>query len=71
MKMTISDEWTPAERMKVASILLSEIQRDIYADTYNLHDRPNITSVQHVLNDDVVVLNQYKVSLYNILDKIT
>ena len=70
MKITISDEWTPAERMKVASVLLSEIQKDIYAGNYSLPGRPNISSVEQVLNADAGLLNQHKDSLYDILDKL-
>ena len=69
--MTISDDWTPDERMKVASVLLSEIQKDIYAGNYSLPGRPNISSVEQVLNADAGLLNLYKDSLYSILDKIT
>ena len=70
MRMTISDEWIPEERMKVASILLSEIQKDIYAGRYGWFGRPNITSVQHVLSTEAAVLNQHRESLNAMLDKI-
>jgi len=68
MRMTISAEWTPEERLKVASILLSEIQKDIYAGRYGWLGRPNITSVQHILNQEAAVLNQNRESLNAVLD---
>jgi hypothetical protein len=70
MRMTISDGWTPEERMKVASILLSEIQKDIYAGKYSWVGRPNITSVQHVLNAEAAILNQNRESLNAMLEGI-
>ena len=70
MRMTISAVWTPEERLKVASILLSEIQKDIYDGRYGWLGRANITSVLHVLNTEAAELNQYRESLHAMLDEI-
>ena len=70
MRMTISKDWTPAERMKVATILLKMIQDDIYADRYSMIGRPNITSVQHILNCDSSELEPHREELEAMLEGI-
>jgi hypothetical protein len=65
--MTISDDWTPTERIRVATILLTEIQKDIYADRYGLTGRPNITIVRMVLGADALQLNQIRDSIEDFL----
>ena len=65
--MTISDNWIPEERIMVATVLLSIIQSDIYANKYGLPGRPNITSVLHVLHEEAAVLNQFRESLDTVL----
>jgi hypothetical protein len=49
VKFTISRDWTPEKRIRIASAMLSGIQKDIYADRYSEPGRPNITSVQGIL----------------------
>ena len=52
--------WTCEERIRIVSILLKDIQTDIYANCYSAVGRPNITSVLHILHDPPETLEDYK-----------
>ena len=57
--MTISDDWTPTERIRVATILLSEILKDIYD--------PTLALARMVLGADVQQLNAIRDSIEDFL----
>jgi hypothetical protein len=54
----ISKDWTAEERIKLATLILGDIQMDIPAGRYSEPGRPNITTVTHILNDSRENLEQ-------------
>jgi hypothetical protein len=67
--MKLSGQWTPEERIYVAVVLLTGIQRDIYAGCYSVPGRPNITSVQHLLTMPAEELGDYLEITQKLLDE--
>ncbi len=65
--MKISKEWTLEERIKIATAVLGEVQKDIYAGNYSQIGRPNITSVQLILNADAAELETARGSIEELL----
>ena len=59
----ISRLWTLEERVRVVQAMLTLIQDDIYAGTYSVPGRPNITSVQHIFGEPVDVLESYRADI--------
>lgn len=59
-KLEISKDWTPEDRLLVIAAILPGLQDDIYAGRYSAGDRPNITTLQHVIADRAEVLEWYR-----------
>ena len=59
IEVTVSEQWTPEERVNIVTVLLLAIQDDIYKGTYSKLGRPNITSVLHVLHESAETLNKF------------
>ncbi len=56
----LSPKWSAEDRLLVVAALLPAIQEDIYAGRYSAAGRPNITSLQHIINDPAEVLEEYR-----------
>lgn len=59
MKSSISRRWTPEDRLLAIATLLPQIQDDIYNGRYSEIGRPNITTLQHIINESPECLNQH------------
>jgi hypothetical protein len=62
-----SSEWTPQDRLELASALLELIERDVYAGRYGRVGRPNFTSVQLVHRESADVLESARDSAREML----
>jgi hypothetical protein len=59
MKTAISRRWTPEDRLAAIALLLPIIQDDIYKGRYSDAGRPNITTLQHIINESPECLNKH------------
>lgn len=59
MKSSISRRWTPEDRLAAIAALLPGIQDDIYKGRYSEIGRPNITTLQHIINESPECLNEH------------
>jgi hypothetical protein len=64
---SVSEGWTLAERTRVALAMLNLIQADIYAGSYSVIGRPNITSIQHVFAEDAATLEEHRAHIEQVL----
>jgi hypothetical protein len=65
----ISEDWTLAERCRVAMAMLKLIQTDIYAGKYSIPGRPNITSIQHIMTMSTADIEVYRLHIEGVLDE--
>jgi hypothetical protein len=63
----VSKDWTITERARVALAMLNLIQADIYAGSYSVIGRPNITSIQHVFAEDAATLEEHRAHIEQVL----
>ena len=60
MRITISKDWTPIEKIKIAFVMTDRIRDDINMERYGLRGRYNIQSIHEMFFNGPEVLESYR-----------